>query len=49
MFIFEYETLKIKYYDSSKHKFRCAIPDFYLPKTNTIVEIKSTWTLDVQE
>ena len=27
---------------------RVAIPDFYIPNTNTIVEIKSTYTLDVQ-
>lgn len=27
---------------------RVAIPDFYIPSTNTIVEIKSTYTLDVQ-
>ena len=27
---------------------RIAIPDFYLPETNTIIEIKSSWTLDKQ-
>lgn len=30
------------------HKERIAIPDFYLPDTNTIIEIKSIFTLDVQ-
>ena len=46
---YEYESLQIKYFDTQQNKFRCAIPDFYLPDTNTIVEIKSTWTLDIQE
>lgn len=27
---------------------RGAIPDFYIPSTNTIIEIKSSWTLDEQ-
>ena len=30
-------------------KERVAIPDFYLPRTNEIVEIKSTWTYNKQE
>lgn len=46
---YEVESLRIKYWDSSKNEYRCAIPDFYLPETNTIVEIKSDWTLDIQE
>lgn len=46
---YEYENLKIKYFDTQRNKFRCAIPDFYLIDFNTIVEIKSVWTLDVQE
>ena len=45
---YDVEYLHIKYWDSKNDKFRCAIPDFYLPNTNTIVEIKSTWTLDKQ-
>jgi len=44
-----YEFKQIKYFDTQENKFRCAIPDFYLTETNTIVEIKSTWTLDIQE
>jgi len=42
------ESLRILYWDSQKNKQRIAIPDFYLPKNNTIVEIKSEWTLDEQ-
>lgn len=42
------ETLKIQYYDSILNKTRIAIPDFYLPSTNTIVEVKSNYTLDIQ-
>lgn len=45
---YEVEYLRIKYWDSQKQEYRCAIPDFYLPETNTIVEIKSSWTLDKQ-
>jgi hypothetical protein len=43
------ESLRIKYYDSSQKKFRIAIPDFYLPDSNTIIEVKSDYTLDPLE
>jgi len=45
---YEVEYLRIKYWDSQKQEYRCAIPDFYIPKDNMIVEIKSSWTLDKQ-
>lgn len=45
---YKVEELRIKYFDTIKEKERCAIPDFYLPATNEIVEIKSTWTLNIQ-
>lgn len=45
---YEVEYLRIKYYDSQQERYRCAIPDFYIPSTNTIVEIKSNWTYDEQ-
>lgn len=45
---YDVESLRIKYFDSTQHKFRCAIPDFYLVETNTIVEIKSNWTFNKQ-
>lgn len=45
---YEVENLRIKYFDSQRNKYRLAIPDFYLPESNTIVEIKSIFTLDVQ-
>ena len=45
---YEVEFKHIKYWDSQKEEYRCAIPDFYLPDTNTIVEIKSDYTLDIQ-
>jgi hypothetical protein len=45
--VYEVESLRINYYDSQERKERIAIPDFYLPESNTIVEIKSSWTLDV--
>lgn len=42
---YEVESLRIKYYDTILNKYRCAVPDFYLPESNTIVEIKSDWTI----
>ena len=36
------------YYDSINKENKIAIPDFYIPSTNTIVEIKSNYTLNVQ-
>ena len=46
---YEVEGLRIKYFNNITQDYRCAIPDFYVPSTNTIIEIKSTWTLDIQE
>lgn len=45
---YEVENLRISYFDTILNKERIAIPDFYLPATNTLVEIKSTYTLDIQ-
>lgn len=45
---YELETLAIQYFDSQKNKTRIAIPDFYLPEKNLIVEVKSAYTLDRQ-
>ena len=45
---YEVEYLRIIYFDTQKHEYRCAIPDFYIPAENLIVEIKSCWTLDKQ-
>lgn len=45
---YEVETLRIPYFDSIKETERCAIPDFYIPSLNEIVEIKSAWTLNIQ-
>lgn len=45
---YQVESLRISYWDSQLMQNRIAIPDFYLPATNTIVEIKSEYTLDVQ-
>lgn len=45
---YKVEYLRIKYFDTIYNRYRCSIPDFYLPDTNTIVEIKSKYTLNVQ-
>jgi hypothetical protein len=45
---YEVESLRIKYFDSILNEYRCAIPDFYIPYTNEVIEIKSTYTLDIQ-
>lgn len=43
------ENFRVEYYDSQQKVVRIAIPDFYLPESNEIVEIKSDFTLDIQE
>lgn len=43
---YDMECLRIKYFDTQKNIIRCAIPDIYLFESNTIVEIKSTYSLD---
>lgn len=43
---YQVEALRIKYFDITENKYRIAIPDFYLPETNTIVEVKSTYWYD---
>lgn len=40
------EHLRIKYFDTQQNQYRIAIPDFYLPESNTIIEVKSTYWLD---
>lgn len=44
---YEVECMRIKYFDEQQQKYRVAIPDFYLPDSNTIVEIKATYWLNV--
>ena len=46
--IYEVEGLRIKYFDTTENKYRCAIPDFYIKDENMIVEIKSSFTYDKQ-
>lgn len=46
---YDVEYLHIKYFCTKENTYKCAIPDFYLPETNTIVEIKSNWTFTKQE
>lgn len=45
---YEIETIRINYFDTIKQKNRTAIIDFYLPDLNMLVEIKSNWTLELQ-
>ena len=46
---YDVECFRIKYFNTSTNDYRCTIPDFYLIDSNTIVEIKSSYTLDIQE
>ena len=41
-----FEPFHIEYYDSTKNTNRYAFPDFYLPDTNEIIELKSTYTIE---
>lgn len=45
---YEMESLRIIYWDSQKQIQRVAIPDFYLIKSNTIIEIKGDYYFDEQ-
>jgi len=40
------EALRIKYFDTQQNKYRIAIPDFYLPESHTLIEVKSSYWLD---
>ena len=42
------EEFRIEYFDTVKNCKRIAIPDFYISKENLIVEVKSNYTLDIQ-
>jgi len=45
---YDVEKIRVEYFDTQKNSDRIAIPDFYLPDTNEIIEIKSDWTYDEQ-
>ena len=45
---YEMETKRIEYFDSQRNRKRIAVPDFYLPETNELVEIKGDWTYSEQ-
>lgn len=46
---YKVEPFRIAYYNSVKKRNTVALPDFYLPFSNTIVEVKSKYTYDKQE
>jgi hypothetical protein len=46
--LYEVENKRIRYYDTIKQKDRISIPDFFLVNLNMIVEIKSYYTLNLQ-
>ena len=46
---YDVECLRIKYFNNQTQDYKCAIPDFYIPSENMIVEIKSNWTLNLPE
>jgi|688.fasta_scaffold592742_2 hypothetical protein len=43
------EHLRIKYFHKTQNRYRIAVPDFYLPESNAIVEVKSSYWLDIDE
>lgn len=45
---YDVECFHIRYWDNNEKRYRLAIPDFYLIDSNTIVEIKSNYTLDIE-
>lgn len=46
--VYDMESIRICYWDNTLNRQRVAIPDFYLPELNTIIEVKSTHTYDKQ-
>ena len=47
---YRYEPFCIRYFNSVKNEYRIAFPDFYLPETREIIELKSSYTLgDIRE
>lgn len=46
---YEVESLRIPYVKTQDHQTHVAVPDFYIPEQNLIVEIKSSYTLDPQD
>lgn len=45
---YEVEFKRIQYFNSKLNKLKIAIPDFYIPNENLIVEIKCKWTYNKQ-
>ena len=45
---YEMESKRLIYYDTQKKRYSIAIPDFYLPLENKIVEIKCNYTYNKQ-
>ncbi len=45
----EYETLKIDYWDSNRGVTAVTIPDFYIPKLNMVIEVKSNAEFNSQK
>ena len=46
--LYNVENKRIRYYDTIKQKYRISVPDFFLSDLNMIVEIKSAYTLNLQ-
>lgn len=46
---YQVESLRLEYFDTVRNTNRIAIPDFYLPDTKELIEIKLDYTLDIQE
>lgn len=46
---YQMESLKIEYFNTKKNRNAIAIPDFYVPADNMIIEVKGTFTYDYQE
>lgn len=46
---YDVECLRIKYFNKTKNRYCIAVPDFVLLDLNTIVEIKSQYSFDVEE
>ena len=42
--VYECETIRLPYFNNRLNKIKIAVSDFYIPATNTLYQIKSSWT-----
>jgi len=47
-FYWQYEAIRIPYFNSERGREANTVPDFYLPSSNTVIEVKGRWLASQQ-